>query len=262
MKRLLLFEDFKQSKITEDDIIKCIKTGGKIFTNIVRDYPDNNPDLPVSPISVSDDIVTVDIDGQNYEVKLKDIIRVENINESKKISVLDPNFRDLIPPTMDIITSNGKFSLKLSDVQMTFPKLWFTYHHSTPEISGNVLSDGEPDFLGFDFNFQKQDDKFEINVENTYGDAMMFEFKLTPPNVVQVGHYNGVNSKFDPNYAFAYSEKSISDLIDFFNRFTIGLQLTREDFNFLDSRRDSYKFERVDSRRINSFNGFNLRGLL
>jgi len=262
VKRLLLFEDFKQKNITEDDIIKCIKTGGTIFTNIVQDYPENNPDLPLDPISVTDDKVTVNIEGGTYEVKLKDITRVElgKSNESNNVSLVDPNFRDFLPQTIEIITSNGEYTLELSDVQMTFPKLWVAYHHSTPEKTGDVLTDGEPDYLGFDFNFQKVNDTFEINVENTYGDAMMFEFKLTPPNEVKVGHYNGVNSKFDPDYSFAYSEKSIKDLIDFFNRFTIGFELSREDFNFLDSRKDSYKFERVDSKRINSFNKFNLLG--
>ena len=168
----------------------------------------------------------------------------------------------MLPKTMEIITSNGEFTLELSDVQMTFPKMWINYYQNTPEKTGDVLSDGEPDNLGFDLNFQKVDDTFEINVENTYGDAMMFEFKISPPNTVTVGHYNGVNSKFDPKYSFAYSEKSINDLIDFFNRFTIGYELTRDKFNFLDTKEDSYKFERVDSKRINSFTHFNLRGQL
>jgi len=158
----------------------------------------------------------------------------------KKIPITSSEVRKILPQTISIITSNGEFELEISDMQMTYPKLWVSYFHSTPEKTGNVLTDGEPDYIGFDLNFIKRDHKFEINVENTYGDAMMFEFKLVPPNEVIVGHYNGIKSKFDPEYKFSYTEKSIQDLIDFFNRFTFGFNLTRDKFNFLDSNDNSY----------------------
>jgi hypothetical protein len=77
-----------------------------------------------------------------------------------------------------------------------------------------------------------------INVELTYGDAMMFEFKIKKWNKVDVFVYNGQNSKFDPDYKFTFTEESIQDLIKFFNRF--GFKLTRDRFNFLDSDVFSY----------------------
>lgn len=83
MKWVKLFEDFKTNNkegnlITEDDIIKCIKSGGVIYSTIVKDYPDNNPDEPIKPVSIDEDgLITVDIDGNQYSVDIKSVEKVE-----------------------------------------------------------------------------------------------------------------------------------------------------------------------------------------
>ena len=78
LKWVKLFEDFKQNNITMDDIIKCIDKGGVIFAEIVKNYPDNDPKEPITPVSVDDDgLVTVSIDGGTYEVDLGDINKIE-----------------------------------------------------------------------------------------------------------------------------------------------------------------------------------------
>jgi uncharacterized protein YwgA len=41
------FEDFKMKNINIDDIISCIENGGLIYTNIVKNYPEHNPEEPV-----------------------------------------------------------------------------------------------------------------------------------------------------------------------------------------------------------------------
>lgn len=261
MRNLKLFEKFKTNNITRSDVEDCIKTGGSIYTQIVKDFPENNSTNPLKPVDIDDDNeVTVEIDGKLYYVDLDDISKFvsDKIEENNKISIVDTNLRDLMPKNLSIITSNGEFVLELSDCVMQFPKLCLSYWHSTPEKTGDVLVDGEPDYLSFDLNFVKVDDHFEINVENTYGDAMMFEYKILPPNTVKVGHYNGINSKFDPNYLFSYTEESIQDLMDFFNKFTFGLKLTRDRFNFLDTDKDSYKIEKVGI--VTNFKDFIRRG--
>jgi len=74
---LVLFESFKQKNITIEDIIKCIDNGGVIFADIVKDYPDNKPEEPLTPVSIDDDgLVTVDIDSKTYEVDLQDINKI------------------------------------------------------------------------------------------------------------------------------------------------------------------------------------------
>lgn len=83
MKWIKLFEDFKNNNqegnlITEDDIINCIKSGGVIYSTIIKDYPDNNPDEPLNPVSIDEDgLITVEIDGSEYSIDIKNVEKVE-----------------------------------------------------------------------------------------------------------------------------------------------------------------------------------------
>ena len=82
MKWIKLFEDFKKNNeegtlITQDDIIKCIKNAGVIFTDIVHDLPDN-PTSGIRPVDIDEDgLITVDIDGNQYTVDLNDVKKIE-----------------------------------------------------------------------------------------------------------------------------------------------------------------------------------------
>ncbi len=83
MKWIRLFEDFKNNNeegtlITQEDIIKCIENRGLLFTTIVHDYPDNNPEMGLSPVDIDEDgLITVDIDGKQYTVDLNDVEKIE-----------------------------------------------------------------------------------------------------------------------------------------------------------------------------------------
>lgn len=83
MRRIKLFEDFKQNNeegtlITIDDIIKCIKNRGVIYSTIVKEYPDNDPKDPITPVDIDEDgLITVDIDGREYYVDLDDVEKIE-----------------------------------------------------------------------------------------------------------------------------------------------------------------------------------------
>jgi hypothetical protein len=83
MKFIKLFEDFKNNNeegtlITQADIIKCIKDNGVLYTTIVHDFPDNNPEEPLKPVDVDEDgLVTVEYDGKEYTVDLNDIEKIE-----------------------------------------------------------------------------------------------------------------------------------------------------------------------------------------
>lgn len=83
MKWIKLFEDFKNnnqegSLITQDDIINCIKSGGVIYSTIIKDYPDNNPEEPLNPVSIDEDgLITVEIDGNEYSIDIKNVEKVE-----------------------------------------------------------------------------------------------------------------------------------------------------------------------------------------
>jgi len=78
MKWLKLFEDFKDSKVSVDDIIECIEKGGSIYAQIVKEYPDNDPNNSLTPVNIDEDgSITVEIDGNHYEVELKDVVRID-----------------------------------------------------------------------------------------------------------------------------------------------------------------------------------------
>jgi GTP pyrophosphokinase len=78
LKYIKTFESFKVNNITIDDIIKCIDNGGLIYSDIIKNYPDNDPKEPLRPVSVDNDgLVTIEINGQNYDVDIKNINRIE-----------------------------------------------------------------------------------------------------------------------------------------------------------------------------------------
>ncbi len=82
-KHILMFEDFKQKNVTIEDIIKCIEGGGVIYATI-NNFPNNDPEIPLNPLSIDDDgTITVELDGSNHEVELKNVDKIEwkNINE-------------------------------------------------------------------------------------------------------------------------------------------------------------------------------------
>lgn len=83
MRYLKIYEDFKKnnqegSLITTDDVIKCIQASGVIYATIIKEFPDNDPKEPLRPVSIDDDgLVTVEYDGNEYEVSLKNIESIE-----------------------------------------------------------------------------------------------------------------------------------------------------------------------------------------
>lgn len=78
MKFMKLYEDFKQNNITQSDLVKCINAGGVIYAQIVRDFPNHNSEEALNAVSVDDDgLVTVEHEGNNYEVDLKNINKIE-----------------------------------------------------------------------------------------------------------------------------------------------------------------------------------------
>lgn len=78
MKHLKFFETFKYKNFTIQDIINCIKSKGFIYASIVNNLPDNDPDMVINPMSVDDDgLITVEIDGKEYEVELRNVEKIE-----------------------------------------------------------------------------------------------------------------------------------------------------------------------------------------
>jgi hypothetical protein len=78
MKHIKLYEQFKVKNFTVQDVVDCITAGGIIYSEIVKNFPENDPDLPLNPVSVDDDgLITVEVNGKNFELDLKDVKKIE-----------------------------------------------------------------------------------------------------------------------------------------------------------------------------------------
>lgn len=173
---------------------------------------------------------------------------LKRFNEST--SIFDVSiWKKNLPNELEILTNSGSWVLKKSDVNLLNENnIQISYYHNTPKeyIDGGVNHDGEPDYLEFDIHIVKENNGYfansnilKLDIDITYGDAMMSEFSITTPNKVDVIHYTGKGSLYDPESFFGFSDKSLSDLISFFNRF--GFKLTEKDLLFIDKTNDEYK---------------------
>ena len=178
---------------------------------------------------------------------------------NENVSLFDPNWVKLLPKELTIITNNGEFTLDVnslepdehgySGIYNLMTSVSFSYGQNTlDKEDGDPTADGEPDSLQFDVAVVKDNDGSEsnpknalrLNIDLTYGDAMMYAFTIDYPNKVHVHHYNGKDSLHDSETYFGFSDESLQELVTFFNRF--GFTTTPEDFKFIDSDPDSYDY--------------------
>jgi hypothetical protein len=176
----------------------------------------------------------------------KPLLKYRIVKEST-ISIFSQDIKKLLPQNLNLITTNGQFELELKDIMLNGDLIQIAYYQNTFEKSGDALADGEPDYLEIDIHTLKDNDgtkanpdTLRLNIDITYGDSMMFSFTIDKDNGLNVHHYNGINSKYDPESKFYFSDDTIKDLVEFFNRFD-DYQLTPKDFNFLDSDPNSYQ---------------------
>ena len=171
---------------------------------------------------------------------------IHKIDEST-ISTFSQDIKALLPENLNLITTNGQFELELKDVMLNGDLIQIAYYQNTFENTGDALGDGEPDYLEIDIHTLKDNDgtkanpdTLRLNIDITYGDSMMFSFTIDKKDKVNVHHYDGINSKYDSETFFYFSDDTINDLVELFNRFD-DYQLTSDDFKFLDSDPNSYQ---------------------
>ena len=161
--------------------------------------------------------------------------------EEGKISIFDQEwFEKMLPEEMEVISYGRRHMLKKNDCTISGDLCQFNYYHEAVGKDGDVSEDGEPCTLEFDLHFMKNSSGMKMIVDVTYGDHMVSEFSLESPNKINVIHYNGIGSKYDPDLHWGLSDKTISDLVRFFNSFNHGIRISEKDLAFLDEREDSY----------------------
>ena len=165
----------------------------------------------------------------------------------KRISIFDQDIKSLLPEEIRIENSYGRYMLKKKDIMLNGDLIQIVYHHNTAEEKNDVTADGEPDYLCIDIHTMKKNaghqangDSLRLNVDITYGDAMVSEFTIEAPNKVKPHHYTGIGSMHDPETTFSFDDDSLQDLVEFFNRFSDSYKLSIKDFKFLDSDPNSY----------------------
>ena len=134
------------------------------------------------------------------------------------------------------------------DLSVNPVKIEIIYSQNTPsEEDNDVLADGEPDNLEFDIHILKDNDgtkanpdNLSLNVDITYGDAVVSSFKINSPNIVEPHDYTGSMSIVDPKTMFSFTSDSIKKLVEFFNRWDSKFRITPDNFKFLDTNKDSF----------------------
>lgn len=184
-----------------------------------------------------------------YESFVKNYRYIKMYEDFGRISTFDQDIKSFLPEEVNIETTYGKYTLKKKDIMLNGDLIQITYYQNTPEENDDdVTADGEPDYLCFDIHTIKKNDGSEangdnlrLNIDMTYGDAMVSEFTIEAPNKVVPHHYTGANSLYDPKFKFGFDDESLQALVDFFNRFSDNYNLTKDDFKFLDKDPNSYK---------------------
>ena len=166
------------------------------------------------------------------------------------VSIFDKQgMMKILPQELVVLNDAGEWHVKLGDVSINLVKAEIMYYQNTVDDvqEGDVLADGEPDTLEFDIHIVKDNDGTEgnpdtlvLNIDITYGDAPVSHFSIKAPNNVSVTHYTGINSLYDKDTTWAFSDDSIQKLVDFFNLWDEKFKLSSDDFKFLDADPNSY----------------------
>ena len=143
--------------------------------------------------------------------------------------VYDKKWEKLLPDRMIIDSNKTRHTFQKGNIMLNADMLQITY---------NSNEWGSASTLEIDI-YISQNGKLRLDIDITFGDAVVSEFYIEAPSKVGVTQYTSYHSKFDPNNTvFALEDHSLNNFISFLNRFD-GIDVKREDFNFLD-KYDNY----------------------
>jgi hypothetical protein len=153
---------------------------------------------------------------------------LKHFNES---NIYDLDWKSILPKNIKVFEDGGEHYFKLGNVMKNSDMVQVTYINHKNEW-------GITDNLEFDFYFHNVDNVIKIDIDITWGELMASEFSITN-NKVEVIEYTSYNSITYPNNIFAFDDNSLKEFIEFLNKFK-DVKVTRDQFTFLDSSRDSY----------------------
>lgn len=175
----------------------------------------------------------------------------DDILPKDKISIFQQDwFEKFLPNEIKIVNLGKEYTLAKNDCTINGDLVQFNYYHTTIKNPNDVSKDGEPDLLEFDIHFVRNDKGIKLLINISYGDNMACEFTIETPNKINVGHYTGIGSIYDPKTHWGFKDETILDLVEFFNRFSHGIKLTPQDLSFIDEHPDSYKHDIDDKKHL------------
>ena len=149
----------------------------------------------------------------------------------ESVNIYDVDWQKLAPNSLCFKKGDHNVCFRLGNVMKHFDMIQITYETSDGEEWGM------PDTLEFDLYFLKPEGKhFKMNVDITFGNLMVSEFSLVPPNMVNVVQYSSYHSKWDPTETvFGFDDESLEKVVNLFNKID-GFNFTVDQFKFLDQR--------------------------
>jgi len=177
---------------------------------------------------------------------------------NENISIYDTEWEKLLPETITVLKGQDhgidRWDYKKGNIMLNSDMIQITYGINksmapdTFEIDIYMVKDDSEEKRGDSttivnsgtFHCDRSPGKYipnlRLDVDITFGDQMASEFTISKKGVT-VYQDTTYNSKFDPsNTLFAIEDESLQKLVDFFNRFNHGINISIEDLNFLRSK--------------------------
>lgn len=175
---------------------------------------------------------------------------------NENISIYDPKWEELLPDTILVLKGQDhgvdKWNYKKGNVMLNADMIQITYDIDKPmapdtfEIDIYMVKDDSSERRGdsttiiksigsreYDRSPGKYIPNLRLDVDITFGDEMACEFVISKKGI-EVLQHTSFGSKFDPsNTIFAIGDKSLEELVNFFNRFNHGINIELHDFYFL-----------------------------
>lgn len=174
---------------------------------------------------------------------------------NERISIYNPEWEKMLPETITVLKGQDhgidKWTYNKGNIMLNSDMLQISYGINewmapdTFEIDIYFVKDdsseSHSDFttvvksgsLDYDRSPGKNIQNLRLDVDITFGDEMACEFSIDK-NGVKLLQDTTYGSKFDPsNTLFAIEDTDLIKLVEFFNRFNHGINISLEDLDFL-----------------------------
>jgi len=180
---------------------------------------------------------------------------------NENISIYNPDWEKLLPETFVVLKGQehgiDKCIFKKSNVMLNADMIQISYSndewmipdtfeidiyfvkddtYSKRDDSTTIVKSG---VLDYSKNTGKVIPNLRLTVDITFGDEMACEFTIDRVSGVKLFQDTTYGSKFDPtNTLFALDDDSLKKFVQFLNRFNHGVELTLDDFKFLQQNKN------------------------